>query len=50
MAQLVEGLLLRPDIRGSNPIISKMKYCLYSVNCIEITKKDKTITHFVKRV
>ena len=42
MAQLVEWLLLTPEIRGSNPVISKIKSTNLSTNCIiEKTKRKK---------
>ena len=45
MAQLVEQLLLTPEVRSSNPVIGKLLYrtfnCLSTVNCIEKTKIKK---------
>ena len=42
MAQLVEQSLLTPDVRGSNPVISKLHIVhLFTVNCIEKTKIKK---------
>ena len=39
VAQLVERLLPTPEVRFSNPVIVKTLYQMYSVNCIEKTKK-----------
>ena len=39
MAQLIERLLLTPDVRGLNPVIDNLYFTyLFSVNCIEKTK------------
>ena len=38
VAQLEERLLATPEVRGSNPVICKLLYYLYTVNCIEKTK------------
>ena len=39
VAQLVEGSLPTPEVRGSNPVIGKLYlYYLYSVNCFEKMK------------
>ena len=40
MAQLVDRLLLIPEVRGSNPVIGKTEH-LFSVNCIEKTKSKE---------
>ena len=40
VAQLVEQLLLTPEVRGSNPVLSKFYYLL-SVNCNEKTQMKK---------
>ena len=55
VAQLVERLLLTPEVRVSNPVIGKLLYrtfhCLPTVNCIEKTKRKKKKrpgkTHFL---
>ena len=45
MAQLVEGSLPTPEVRGLNPVIGKLLYrtikYLPTVNCIEKTKIKK---------
>ena len=41
VAQLVEWLLPTPEVRGSNPVISKKLYSMFTVNCIEKTKIKK---------
>ena len=41
MAQLVEQLLLIPEVRGSKPVIGNNLYSTFTVNCIEKTKKEK---------
>ena len=38
VAQLVEWLVPIPEVRGSNPIIGKILYWTFTVNCIENTK------------
>ena len=40
VAQLVKQLLLTPEVRGSNPVLSKFYYLL-SVNCNEKTQMKK---------
>ena len=50
MAQLVERSLPIPEVRGSNPVISKNLYRTFTVNCIEktkIKKKRPGIAHFL---
>ena len=53
----VGRLLLTPEVRGSNPVVSKLLYrtfnCLPTANCIEKTKiKNKTpgMAHLKKQV
>ena len=45
VAQLVEWLLPKPEVRGLNPVIGKLLYrtfnCLPTVNCIEKMKIKK---------
>ena len=42
VAQLVEQLLLSPEVCGSNPVIGKLyNTYTYTVNCIEKTKIKK---------
>ena len=41
VAQLVERLLPIPEVRGSNPVISKIYIEHFTVNCIEKTKIKK---------
>ena len=43
LAQLVERLLLTPEVRGSNSVISQLLSDIYffTVNCIEKTKIKK---------
>ena len=41
VTQLVERLLPTPEVRGSNPVIGKKLYCMFTVNCIEKTKIKK---------
>ena len=48
-AQLVERSLPIPEVRGSNPVIGKTIYYLYTVNGIEktkIKKKRPGMAHF----
>ena len=41
VAQLVEQLLAIPEVRNSNPVISKNLYWMFTVNCIKKTKIEK---------
>ena len=41
VAQLVERLLLIPEVRSSNPVNNKNLYWTFTVNCIEKTKIKK---------
>ena len=41
VAQLVEQLFPIPEVRGSNPVISKKLYWIFTVNCIQKTKIKK---------
>ena len=41
MAQLVERLLLNPEVHSSNPVIGKILYWTFTVNCIQKTKIKK---------
>ena len=53
VAQLVEQLLSIPEVRGSNPVIGKILYLTFTVNCIEKTKiKEKRpgLAQFFKRL
>ena len=43
VAQLVERLLLTPDVRGLNPVLGEI---LFTIKCIE---KRTGIAHFLKR-
>ena len=52
VAQLVEQSLPIPEVRGSNPVISKNLYRTFTVNCIEntkIKKKRPGTAHFYKK-
>ena len=43
VAQLMEQLLPIPEVRGSNKVIGKIySENLFTVNCIEKTKKEKS--------
>ena len=45
VAQLVERLLLTPEVCSSNPVIVKISIeHLFTVNCIEKTKVKKKVT------
>ena len=49
VAQLVERSLSIPEVRGSNPVIGKILYWTFTVNCIEktkIKKKRPGMAHF----
>ena len=35
VAQLVEQSLPNPEVRGSNPVISRNLFQIFTVNCIE---------------
>ena len=51
MAQLVGQLILTPDARSSNPVIFKILYSTFTVNCIaktKIKKKRPRMAHFFK--
>ena len=51
VAQLVEWLLPTPDVSGSNPVIGKNLFGIFTVNCIEktkIKKKRPGLPHFLK--
>ena len=40
------------EVRGSNPVIGKILYCTFTVNCIvktKIKKKRPGIAHFLKK-
>ena len=53
VAQLVEWSLSIPEVRSSNPVIGKILYWTFTVNCIEKTKiKEKRpgLAHFLKRL
>ena len=41
MAQLVERLLPKPEVRGSNSVIIKIYIELFTLDCIEKTKIKK---------
>ena len=41
VAQLVERSLPIPEVRGSNPVIGKIYWTFFTVNCIEKTKIKK---------
>ena len=38
VAQLAEWSLPIPEVRGSNPVIDKLLYCTFTINCIDKTK------------
>ena len=53
VAQLVERLLPIPEVRGSNPVISKIYIEHFTVNCIEktkIKKKRPGKAHFLRKL
>ena len=51
VAQVVERLLLIPEVRSSNPVIGKNLYWTFTVNCIEKTrvrKRGRELPNFLK--
>ena len=53
VAQLVEQSLPIIEVRGSNPVIGKKLYWIFTVNCIEKTKMKKKrpgMAHFLKNI
>ena len=53
VAQLVEWSLSIPEVRSSNPVIGKILYWTFTVNCIEktkIKKKGPGKAHFLNHV